>query len=332
VADTPVAPPNPFQGGGTEQNIDRQKALLNDMIAMEGQNARQIYERQAPDAQNLLNQQLAGQGGQHSPDARKAVYDAFIRDAQSAEGQHKRTLERQTALNAAFMDQAKAAVPIHAKEVDYATEAMRLQYEERARREAEAAAAQRAARSQASSAKSFESKLQAALEGVAIDKEVSKAQLGGVPKTEWTPKDAAAVGAKGKPGDINKFAREQSIPETWTNSRKGKEILGTLKPVIEGMIRDNLSFGETATLLQQMMADDPASFGDFEIYGNLVLGAYAPVWGGTWDEMLGGEVFGPHRSRLQAAHQGQAQNPFRGQAPKQSTIKPKSSQGLSRKY
>ena len=111
-----------------------------------GQAGRQVYARQGADAQGLPQQRLSEAGP--VPAARQAVYDAFSRDAQAAEQQNARTMQRQAQLGNIFMDQAKAAVPIYAKDVDATTEAMRLQFEERRRREEEQAAAQRAARAQ----------------------------------------------------------------------------------------------------------------------------------------------------------------------------------------
>jgi len=124
--------------------IDRQKALLNDLIANGGQAQRQLYERQSPEAQQLLQNRLADAGAM--PDARKAVYDAFSRDQTAAEAQHTRSMNSQAVLNSQLMDAAKAAVPIHSKNVDAQIEAMRLAFEDK-QRERQAAAAARAAAS-----------------------------------------------------------------------------------------------------------------------------------------------------------------------------------------
>lgn len=142
MADTPVTPDNPFNGGGAEKNIDAQRAMLNDLIANQGQAGRALYERQAPEAQAMLNDRLASAGA--VPAARQAVYDAFTRDARAAEQQQANTIARQGQIGQLFMDQAKAAVPIYSKNVDLASQAMRQQFEERM-------AAQRAARASSGS-------------------------------------------------------------------------------------------------------------------------------------------------------------------------------------
>lgn len=320
-------PANPFAGGGTEQNIDKNKALMNDLIAQEGQAARQIYERQGSDAQALLAQRLAGPEGQFAPDARKAVYDAFVRDAQAAEGQQKRTMERMGALNNIFMDQAKAAVPIHAKEVDANMEAMRLQFEERRRREEEAAAAQREARAsqrRSEYANSYEGRLKAALEGAQIDREVTKSMLGQTPKTEWTPKDADAMGTRGAVLDIGKLAREQSIPAQYINSANGKRYIQNIRAIMDGMIQENLPFSQAASMLRMAIETDMADvkagarpggtpvqseLGDWETFGKLVLASYAPQYGASWDEVLGGDYFGSNRQTQQRQGQLNRQRP-----------------------
>lgn len=129
MAATPATPDNPFSGGGAEQNIDAQKALLNNLIANQGQGGRALYERQAPEAQAMLNDRLSSAGT--VPAARQAVYDAFTRDARAAEQQQANTIARQGQIGQLFMDQAKAAVPIYSKNVDLASQAMRQQFEER---------------------------------------------------------------------------------------------------------------------------------------------------------------------------------------------------------
>jgi len=138
----PAVPENPFNGGGAEKNIDAQRAMLNDLIANQGQAGKAIYERQAPEAQQMLSQRLAAAGP--VPAARQAVYDAFTRDARAAEQQQANTIARQGQIGQLFMDQAKAAVPIYSKNVDLASQAMRQQFEERM-------AAQRAARASSGS-------------------------------------------------------------------------------------------------------------------------------------------------------------------------------------
>lgn len=123
-----ATPIDPYANAGAEQNIDRQKALLNDIIATQGQAGRQVYERQAPEAQAALQQQLASAPA--TPQARQDVFGAYIKDAQLAEQGQADFMKRQTLLNSNFLDQAKAAVPIHAADVKNQQEALRMQYED----------------------------------------------------------------------------------------------------------------------------------------------------------------------------------------------------------
>ena len=227
---TPPVPVNPFSGGGAEQNVDKQKALLNDLIAMQGQGARTLYERQGAEAQGLLQQRLAGAGT--VPDARKAVYDAFTQDARAADQQHAQTVQRQSQLGSMFMDQAKAAVPIHAKNVDATTEAMRMQFEERRQKEADQYALQQQ-QIRASSASRSQSLSGAALgrekgeqevafwkvtdpdgtnplnpttrtgttgAGKITDKQKANLEVltaSGIPREQWSTKDVLAAGVSG---------------------------------------------------------------------------------------------------------------------------------------
>ena len=130
---TPPVPVNPFVGGGFEQNIDQQRGLSNDLIAQQGQSARALYDRTGASAKDVLQSQLSAAGG--NPTARTALFQAYVDDAKAGEARSAQSVQRQAALGNMFMDQTKAAIPLYAKNVDATTEAMRLQFEERRRKE-----------------------------------------------------------------------------------------------------------------------------------------------------------------------------------------------------
>lgn len=203
MAEMPAPPADPFANAGAETNIDRQKNLLNDIIASEGQYGRQIYEQQGPRAQAMLQQTLAA-APQVGP-ARKAVYDAFMLDATRAQQQHTDTMQRQAQLNQAFMDQAKAAVPIHQQSVQQYSDALRQRLEHEQEMQRQQIAAQRAASRSSSRSTSVDARVAAGKE----DMEVARRLLeeSGVPRENWSPKDlqkAGIVGQRGSPVEIAK--------------------------------------------------------------------------------------------------------------------------------
>lgn len=283
---TPPVPTNPFAGGGTEKNIDQQKALLNDLIAMQGQGARTLYERQGAEAQGLLNERLA-QAGQ-VPDARKAVYDAFTRDAQAADQQHAQTVQRQAQLGQIFMDQAKGAVPIYAKNVDATTEAMRLQFEERRRKEEEARQAQMAA-SRASVARSapktIDQRIAEGEEDRAVKQGTARSILekSGVPKSQWSTSDVIAAGVSGAKLGLEDAAKALGFGTTAT-ALQGKEALGLAQGTI-----DELYNGDKDVNFEQVQVAIQALIDAGEISRNqaaIALVANAPRWGMGGDEYL----------------------------------------------
>ncbi len=261
MAATPATPDNPFNGGGAEQNIDAQKALLNNLIANQGQGGRALYERQAPEAQSLLNDRLSSAGP--VPAARQAVYDAFTRDARAAEQQQANTIARQGQIGQLFMDQAKAAVPIYSKNVDLASQAMRQQFEERQA----AQQAQRAAAA-ASSARSAPKSVEELIAGKIQDQEVKKGaarsilESSGVPKTQWSTSDVLAAGLSGSKlsfedaaqslgfgpsasalADRSALSQEQQTIDELFNGAKDvnfEQVQGTVRALIEaGVVSPN---------------------------------------------------------------------------------------------
>lgn len=282
----PPVPVNPFSGGGAEKNIDQQKAMLNDLIAMQGQSGRQVYERQAPEAQQLLAEQVQRAG--QVPDARRAVYEAFSRDAQAADQQHTQTVQRQAQLGQIFMDQAKAAVPIYGKSVDATTEAMRLQFEERRRREAEAAANQRAAASRSSAAsapKSIEQRIAEGEEDRAVKQGTARSILekSGVPKNQWSTSDVVAAGVSGAKLSFDDAAKALGFGSTAT-ALQAKDALSLGQQTVDEMWNDNdATFEQVQTAVQALIQAGLLS----QNTAGIVLMANAPRWGLSSEEYAG---------------------------------------------
>lgn len=285
MAETPATPANPFVGGGTEQNIDRQKALLNDLLAQEGQYGKDIFSRQAPDAQALLAQRAQDAGQQ--PDARKAVYDAFVRDAGAAEQQHTRTIERQAALNSQFLDQAKAAVPIHAQNMDQITNALKMGFEDRQSDRQAQLAAQRAQASASAKANAPKTLEQLIAEGVLKGKATQgiKAELlKDIPQSQWTASDAEAAGKKGKQLDYDEAASKLGMatrqktaagPGAVPGWLRDKDGITEIQTAIDGMYDQDYSFEQMLKELSSFAPDYP----NWTDLSQVLLTANAPRWG-----------------------------------------------------
>jgi len=207
---TPPTPVNPYVGGGYEQNIDQQKGFLNDFIAQQGQGARALYERTGASAQDVLKSQLDAAGG--NPTARTGLFQAYVDDAKAAEARNAQSVQRQAALGNIFMDQTKAAIPLYAKNVDATTEAMRLQFEERRRKEEQNYQMQRAQLAASGSGR--------ALTGAELGKQ----------KAEQDLAYYAVIDPKGEnPGNpLNKIVPEK--PETVANATANKTATYRLSP------------------------------------------------------------------------------------------------------
>jgi len=272
VADEIAPPQNTFEGPGTNQNIDRQRAMLNDLIAVEGQHGRQIYDQQAPQAQAALATQVAQ--APHTTDARKAVYDAFIRDAQAAQGQHDRTMQRQAATNHHFMNQAKEAVPIHQQNLAAQTEALRMRYEHEKEMERQRLAAQRAAQraSSASANLTYDQKKAKALEAANLDQDVKRELLKGVPREQWTASDAALMNAATGKADPKEIAASFGFETNWDNAQAREA-----QAVIDALFKEDVTFADVMSTLQSGGWDD-------RIVTSYAL-ANAGRWGAGWNDV-----------------------------------------------
>ena len=286
---TPPVPTNPFSGGGVENNVDRQKALLNDLIAMQGQAGRQVYARQGADAQGLLQQRLSEAGP--VPAARQAVYDAFSRDAQAAAQQNARTMQRQAQLGNIFMDQAKAAVPIYAKDVDATTEAMRLQFEERRRREEEQAAAQRAALARSSGGSSYKSVEQRIAEGeedraVKRGTALSILEKSGVPRSQWSTSDVVAAGLSGGKLSFDDAASALGIPSDMKKTMAAnKDAQSIAQQTIDELYNGDkdVNFEQVQSTVAALVEAGVVS----EAMANVMLLVNSPRWGLSAQDAFG---------------------------------------------
>jgi hypothetical protein len=297
----PPVPDNPFAGGGTEKNIDQQNALLNDLTANQGQAGRQIYARQDPRAQALLQQRLAAAGT--VPDARKAVYDAFSLDAKSADKQQLNTMQRQAQLGDIFMKQARAAVPIYAKNVDATTEAMRLQFEERRRREQEQADLQRqqirASMANAAASRSANKTPDELLADQIQKKDIDTArnrsilERSGKPKTQWPATAVAESGLAGARLDNFEAARKLGLGTTSPalrdlgdkaqNRPSASDALKLGQQTVDAMwVESDPTFDQTKVSLDALVSLGFMSRNQAAI----ILTANAPRWGMQPDEWL----------------------------------------------
>lgn len=272
-----AAPIDPYANQGAEQNIDRQKALLNDIIASQGQAGRQLYERQTPDAQAALQAQLASAPA--TPDARKAVFDAYGQDAKLAEQGQNEFMQRQQLLNSNFLDQAKAAVPIHATDVKNQQEALRMQFEDA--QQQRAAAASRA--SSGSRNLTIDERIAAGIDTAKVNAGVKSALLANIPKSQWTVSDAKGAGTTQGKKDPASASYELGFPPGFwsaTGLDKNPEV-SELQGYIDSLADDDVSFEQAVGAVKQLFDDGEYKNGTFDDMGRILLQANARRWGIT---------------------------------------------------
>lgn len=274
MADIPQSPDNPFNGGGAEKNIDAQRAMLNDLIANQGQAGRDIYSRQAPEAQAMLGQRLTAAGP--VPAARQAVYDAFTQDARAAEQQQTNTMQRQAQLGNVFLDQAKAAVPIYSKNADLASQAMRQQFEERQA----AQAASRSGGGSSSSAKTVEQLIAEGMKSKEVKTGTARSILeaSGVPKSQWATSDIMAAGLSGGKGSTADALSVMGVPSTVKDGvLRNKEALDITQSTIDELWNGDkdVNFEQVKATVDALIETGVAS----EMSAYAVLLANAPRWG-----------------------------------------------------
>lgn len=274
---TPAAPANPF-GDGATGNIDRQKALLNDIIAMGGTPAAQLYGEQDVRTQEMLRQRM-----QAAPStvAQQGIYEAFRRDAEEARRQHAETQQRQMQLGNLFMDQAKGAVPIHAKNVDAMTEALRMQFEARARADAEAAQLARSGRSSGGGSSSTKS-----------------SYLDDADPLSLTAEEAKKAGAAGNARSMEQALAAYGVQNPAVAGKYGpaiQKVAGNLAAIAQLKGSKAVSFDFVLSSLDQIISEmeangdfaarpgDPASINP-DIIRDVALYMFAPVWGVADDQ------------------------------------------------
>ncbi len=279
---TPDAPPNPFAGPGTAQNIDRQKALLNDIIAMGGTNAAQLYGEQDTRTQDALRQRLA-QAGPVQP-AQQAIYDSFRRDAEAARQQHVQSQQRQFQLGNVFMEQAKGAVPMYEQQQQALTDTMRMQFEASARRDAEETLRQQQAAARAASGGggggsrklTVEERIAAGLDDQKVKDALTGAALANIPKTKWTLSDATSAGLAGKRLSYSQGAENLGFRgETAEIYRLFPDEVAAVQDEIEQYVKKDASF-------EDIVAAATDAAGQNKLPSNvlqIILMANAPRWG-----------------------------------------------------
>jgi hypothetical protein len=264
-----ATPIDPYANAGAEGNIDRQKALLNDIIATQGQAGRQIYERQAPEAQAALQQQLASAPA--TPQARQDVFGAYVQDAKLAEQGQAEFMQRQNLLNTNFMEQAKAAVPIHAADVKNQQEALRMQFE--------AQAAARGGGGGGSRSLSVEERIAAGLDTAKVNEGIKTALLADIPKSQWTVSDAEKSGQSKSKASYLDAASELGLPPGFGigfNSSQKSQV-SDLQAWIDSLAKKDASFDE---VLSQIQAASDEGIYSPDIT-RVVLHANARRWGIT---------------------------------------------------
>lgn len=259
---TPAKPTNPFEGGGTESNIERQKALLNDIIAMGGTRGAALYQDQDSAVQEALRKRLAAAP---TTDAQQGIYNAFARDARAGAAQHAATQLRQAQLGNVFMDQAKAAVPLYAAQQNSLVEQLRMQYEENARRDAEQAALSRAvSRGGGGGSARASASAPTAMPG------------------DMNAKEAQKIGAAKPPLSIDQAFRAVGATDPRTQAGLGRAIQQVGQ---ELKINSDLSWNEILMLVDGLVMEFadlglvPQGGNNTAIVRDAVLAMYAPVWG-----------------------------------------------------
>lgn len=265
---TPAAPTNPFSGTGTTGNIDRNKVLLNEIISMGGTRAESLYNEQDARTQEALRQRLAG--ASNMPAAQQAIYDGFRRDAEEARRQHAESQQRQSQLGSIFMDQAKAAVPIYEKNVDAQTEALRMQYEAQARRDAEAAAASAARSSGGGGGSSYKA-----------------TDYGDVATTALTPEQAVKAGTAGAARSVDQALAAYGVQNPAVSAKYGpalQKVASVIANASQAKGTKALSFDAVMGTIDDMLSEMQAS-GDIpegtnpSFLRDVALYMFAPVWG-----------------------------------------------------
>jgi hypothetical protein len=189
-------------------------------------------------------------------------------------------------LNSNFLDQAKAAVPIHAADLKNQQEALRMQFEDAQQQRAAAAA-----RSSGGGSRqlSVEERIAAGLDTAKVNEGVRAALLKDIPKSQWTVSDAEKAGpAKGK-ASYTDAASELGYPPGFgiNFSSEQKAQVSDLQTWIDSLAKKDFSFEQTQSEIQSAV-DDGTYAGDI---AKVLLQANARRWGITdpadWGERSG---------------------------------------------
>jgi hypothetical protein len=271
MAETPATPGNPFKEGA-ESSVDAQKIALTQLLADQGAKGAQVIQNRGQDAAALAAQQQA-QFGQMGAGT-NFLYQTFDRDAAQAGTNHTNEQARIQAANQAYMDQVKAAIPIHAKDTDAYYEALRKEFEDRQAEREQAMALARMAASRSG--------------GGGGGGRSSASALSEIPVQQRTPSAAAEAGAAGGQRDILSAAaavgmdvnaaKRRWVDKDQSNPFRDKDA--ALANAIELGIADLI--GSDATWAE-VMAQGKALAGELGLdYAANVqpwLAMYSPLWG-----------------------------------------------------
>lgn len=284
MAETPIAPKNPWDEGA-EASSDAQKAALAKVLAEQGSLGVQSIQNRSQDA-NAISAQAQAQFGVGGG----APYQTFQRDAEQARIAQEQHMARIGAANNAYMDQVKGAIPLQRGDTEAMYGAMRLEYEERQReREAEEARrAQAAADARRSSSSSSSNALLKALEKRAVDRELAAQDFADLNAGQKTPSLAKGAGAAGGMRDILQAAKDlgmdvNAAKRRWVDNDPKNRFAAqdkALKAQIEIEMQEALAndvpwaqvISGTKLMAQDMGLDWTANIQPW-------LAMYSPLWG-----------------------------------------------------
>jgi hypothetical protein len=306
---TPDAPKNAFDEGA-DQSAERQKQALTQLLASQGSAGAQLLKNRGEDAGALAAQARAQYGDAAAPV--KNLYNTFERDAQQRQNAQTEEMARIQAANSTYMDQMKAAIPLHKQESDDYMNALRMEFEDRQRqREAEEAERAAAASSRAGVQAQL-TNLQKAQEKVSIEMQMAQEQF---KKTAWgekTPELAQAAGMTGSPRTIEQAATAVGMdPEAakrrWVTKEQSQfreaddTIEQTLTDTLNDALKNNMRWDQVVMAAQQF-----ANFMGMDYSVNIQpwLAQYSPLWGvadAEWIQAAPKQTYGYDPSKVSNA-------------------------------
>lgn len=301
---TPELPENAFNGA--EGEIEKQKNALVKILADQGTyGLKSLQQQQAGAQQTAAAPTPASMAGAPVPRSAgvQAMYDAFTNNAQSKLAGHEQEQARIQAANVAYMDQTKAAAPLHRADLDASMKALQMEYAERQRiREQEeadrAAAAARA--SAAAAAANAPKPTYAQIQGEKDEYEMQKltelwdktppelrttsmANQLGKAKSSISIDDAAKALGMGPSDDP--YARYGSMDMREgpaLRSAKSKEVGSLFNAIKAQAVQEDWTWQQVLSEAASITTEDLTSFGikDWDPRAaNIWLRSLQPLWG-----------------------------------------------------